>query len=740
MRLCPTVVLALCLSTAACALQWWDGSSDSATAPPGKLLSDNDGYWGEVVLTGVDYAYETAPDNPADVWRDRRDRFGRRLLDGKVQSNWWVPVGVSGKPLVVVLDFKRPCTFREIDLATRNKRLGVRLECRLSEGEAWTPVYERPLAEAPEGSFRRVPLAAAPRGRYLRVVANGGATTWLEEVLAWGEAEVSDDLPEAYRPVAPLPVAAQVSFSSVPGLSSTSFSDAEYWDWQHALGAQAAQPAVWSRVPTWDAITDRPLLPPPAKLVTEADLVMARNETEALALCLTSTTCERAREVEVTLSEVRPAGLTAKLRVAGAIPSRQYGTNLGPLLSADNLPGRSLLRRYLTNGAGLGDLPRLTLSPAGGAVLWLSFTSNGARPGLYEARLLVRGGPAVRLRVRVLDVTLPRPRVWLMTWSGLTSQFPFVDEARTAEELAYKTGLGVTVWNGWPEPGSPAAAARAGGRPFFQIWGVGDYGHKLYGGGLDPAKLTAEDERKIGELVRGHVHKAAELGLGYDDWYLELTDEPGKGNAAAFGALARLIRRVEPRVRLYCNPCFWSGSGVLPDDEVFEALSSWYSDCVDLSVPLYLLLRDRPRSWALFDRPRLVRASYAVSAQSAKSERAPQLQLYRRQAWEAFSRGWNGWGFYSYYAPRGNPWDDFDAEFYSGEDMPDYQMVYPGPHGPVPTRQSEAVREGWEDYCLLTLLREQGKQRELRALLNDWAAGKAELVELRRRALAAAAR
>lgn len=743
MRACFWVMLSLCLASAALALQWCDGTVDGATAAPGKLLTDNDGYWGDVVLTGVDYAYETVPDNPKDLWRDKPDSFGRRLLDGKIKFNWWVPVGVSGKPLVVVFDFKRPCTFAEIDLATRNKKLGIKLECRLSEADLWTVAHERPLAEAAESSFYRVALPEKPRGRYLRVTASGEGISWLEEVIAWGDAEVSEAVPEAYQPVAPLPVAAQISFNSIPGIAGTAFSDAQYWDWQHALGERVKQPAVWSQVPAWDSLTDKPLLPAVGELLSTVALVMARNETESVALCLTSTTCEQAREVEVKLSEVRQAGgtpapreLTAQVRVAGAIPSRQYGTNLGPLLSADNMPGQSLLRRYLTNGAGVAEFPKVTLSPAGSAVLWVSFTSDGAKPGLYEARLGVSGGPAVLVRVRVVEVTLPRPRVWLMTWSGLTSQFPFVDEGRMERDLAYKQGLGVTVWNGWPEPGSDGALARKPGKPFFQIWGIGDYGHKLYNGQIDPAKLTAEDEAKIGELIKGHVAKAAELGLGYDDWYIELTDEPGKGNSPAFGALCRIIRKVDPKVRIYCNPSFWVGNGVLGDDDVFGALGPWYNECVDVSVPIYLLLRDRPKSWELFGHPRLVRASYTVSTQSAKSERSPQVELYRRQAWEAFSRGWNGWGFYSYYAPRGNAWNDFDAEWYSGEDMPDYQMVYPGPKGPVATRQSEAVREGWEDYCLLTLLRERGKERELQALVKEWEDGKG-MVELRRRALEA---
>ena len=83
---------------------WWDGSRDEEHAPPGKLLSDNEGYWGDTILTGVDYAYETEPTNPADIWRDDPERFGRRLLDGRPSGNWWVPVGVNAKALVLQLD------------------------------------------------------------------------------------------------------------------------------------------------------------------------------------------------------------------------------------------------------------------------------------------------------------------------------------------------------------------------------------------------------------------------------------------------------------------------------------------------------------------------------------------------------------------------------------------------------------------------------------------------------------
>jgi hypothetical protein len=726
---------------------WWDGSTDAENAPPGKLLSDNEGYWGECVLTGVTYRYETEPDAPADTWRDQKERFGRRLLDGIPQGNWWVPVGVNpGRPLVVIFDFQRRCTFAEVDVCTRSKQVALKLETSDAPDGGWQPVFERSREACPEQVFHRLPLPERPQGRYLRLTVQAEGVTYLEEVLAWGDAEVSAETPEAFNPVTPTPVIQGISFPSVPGIERTTVSDAEVWEWRRALGAAAKVPAVWSRVPTWDSITDRPLLPKPAQLARQVVLTMARNETECVALALTNTAMEQPVTLPVTLGVFRAAGartpaagITGKLRVAGAIGSRQYGVGLGPLLERGNLPGASLMRRYLTNAAGIQDFPRVTLSPAGSAVFWLSVTTKGAKPGRYEARLTYQGGQPVVIRVEVLDVTLPAPFVWVNSWSGTTTMFPFVYGDRKAREVAYKQSLGITVWNGFPTPGSEAALARQGGRAIFHTMGMPrTYVDRGYNNQIQPEELTAQDEQAIAEHVRSLVAQAKALGLSYDDWYAELWDEPGRRNSPLYGALAGMIRKADPKVRIYCNPCFWEGNGVAPDDVVTPPLQEWYRERVDISVPLFLLMRDHPRAMRLFSAPRFVNAFYTVSTQSAKSERAAQVELYRRLAWDAASQGWNGWGFYSYYAPRGNPWSDFDQDWAIGEDLPDYQMVYPGPRGPIPTRASEAVREGWEDYCLLHLLRQRGLKKEVDALLKAYAAGR-PLPELRLRALKAAA-
>ncbi|MBT7299735.1 MAG: hypothetical protein HN849_09485, partial [Victivallales bacterium] len=112
-------------------ITWVTGEVDVSGPPRGLLLSDNEGYWGESLLSGVEYRYESDANNPVDRIASQQGTFGRRLLDGRVGGNWHVPVGQSRGPLVVVLDFKRPCTFTEVNtICTRSPLTSLKVEVR----------------------------------------------------------------------------------------------------------------------------------------------------------------------------------------------------------------------------------------------------------------------------------------------------------------------------------------------------------------------------------------------------------------------------------------------------------------------------------------------------------------------------------------------------------------------------------------------------------------------------------
>jgi hypothetical protein len=125
--------------------------------------------------------------------------------------------------------------------------------------------------------------------------------------------------------------------------------------------------------------------------------------------------------------------------------------------------------------------------------------------------------------------------------------------------------------------------------------------------------------------------------------------------------------------------------------------------------------------YPLWDAPRFVRTYYVVTGQ-CKSERRENIDFYRKMGWDTFSRGWNGWGFYSYCSPRGNAWDDLDGSW-TEDGAPDLMAVYPGLKECVPTRQSESAREAWEDFCLLTLMKNKGMKPDVDVLVKAYKDG-----------------
>lgn len=741
-------------------VRWWDGTV--AEAPAGSLLSDNDRFWGNAIETGVTYEYETQPDAPADIRRRDADTFGNRLLDGNgmrpptpeswmnVQETWGDPylrVGKTDGPLIIVFDFKQVRTFTEIDLLSENKRISLAIEARNTEDEPWQQIASQPMEDTDAWQMRRVRLTPAVDARYVRVQVQADAgVTYLNQVFAWGHSELEPaPVPAAYQsPVQPRNMET-ISAVSIPGIDATAFASAEFRSWKQSLRAHAKQPAVWADVATWDRISNEPILPEGKQLLRRVQIEMARNETEPRAIALVNTDWQQPLETRVSLSAFRlqdsdseQTAVKGRVRVAGAINSRTYGVNVGPLFAPDDLLPEHLMRKYLTNGYGIAKFPELVLSPAGAAVLWLDVETDGAAPGIYEATLSAGENVTLPIRVHVLDVTLPAEKAWVHSWSATTKMFPFEPTDRLVNEVDYKQTLGISVWKGLPEPGTANALARERGHAIFYDYIVPwKYVEGVWTSKLKADQLGSDDAREIATHIQKMVDRANELGLSYDDWFGEITDEPRLKNVEVFGKVAQLVKSANPDLLLYCNPCFWVGGGVSDDAQVYAALKDWYNDTIDISVPLTWLL-DHEKSYSLYDSKRKVNGFYNVISQHAKSERARHIVYYRSLPWEAMVRGWNGWGIYSYHRPRGSAWDDFDRDLRSNENAADYLIVYPGPRGPIPTRQSEAMRQGWEDYRLMQLLLRSPQAAKAQALLKQYEQGE-DMADLRRQALHLAA-
>lgn len=694
----------------------WAGGQ-SAPPPRGKLLSDNLGYYGETVPTGVRYKYPVTLNKQMDNLRADKSNFGRRLLNGEIEGNdAYVPVSMENASLVVEFDFRQPCTFTEIDVAdTRDKSVSLSVQTRAGDETAdWVP---GPKLDQSVGKIHRLCFEPPVTARYVRLTASSGAAvTAIDEVWAWGDAKPSME-PE--HGLLPEMRAAPEMKDTVPG-DATVLAGPQVAAWRGATGYMKDGVTWQVAASPWQMLHREPLktafLPGEEGLQKPVVIVAARNEGEPAALFLVNAS-DKPRDVTVSLAAFQKSNGTAentidgKLSVAGAIWTKRWGQTLRPLFSSGNLPGGALLEKYLTNGSTIKDFPALHLPAGGTAMLWLTVHTNNTAPGKYQS-FIVYGETRIPVQVDVAPVMLPYPNVWTYQWNEVSQMLPFRNADAMQKEVKYmQQDLGITAWSQLPRPGTDAAMARGlekgynGGRrmtyyrfrPAVYETNLGYMG-KLEGVTYDPA-FRANIERQ----VNAAVSQAKALGLGYDEFAFELWDEPWAKSLRSFATMVKLIKEIDPRVRIVANPLFWGSKGSSPDSEQVKYLEGWYNENIDVSIPVLPNLNANlfPRAnREFYDHPRFVRAMYIHPCPG------------RLISWEAFKRGYNGWGFYAYYRPRGDAWNDFDTSEF------DYQIVYPGPHGAVPTIESEAMRESWDDYRLLTLLKQQNQTELVQQLMD----------------------
>jgi hypothetical protein len=206
--------------------------------------------------------------------------------------------------------------------------------------------------------------------------------------------------------------------------------------------------------------------------------------------------------------------------------------------------------------------------------------------------------------------------------------------------------------------------------------------------------------------VHDVVRKARKLGLQPEDYCIFLPDEPGRKNAALVGEMARIMKQAEPSLQIYMNPCFWE-RGFPPEKAICDCLIPYYNEVIDISCPIMNLVRsDNQLTKELWTAKRRVNAQYIH----------PATRAGRKIAWSSFRNGLNGFGYYCYYSPQGNPWDIRTWKQYDYR----YQMVFPLCDDVAVTPLYELMREAWEDYRLLTALRQSGKNELLQKLLESY--------------------
>ena len=691
-----------------------NGVWDDTGKPKGALLSDNDGWWGRSVYTGVTYDYEEAgrPNNPGDVFKGDREKFGRRLLDGNAPTGWHRPVGATGKrPIIAVFDFKRPCVFNEVDLvSSKTTNATAKVEAS-ADGTNWTVFAEAECV----GVLTRLRPETPGRGRHLRVtfLLRTTGTVYLDEVLVWGEGEVSDEYPESIRPI-PRGDALRMACATNGVVEWVPLRD----------------PTEMAREQVGQPLLDFEPFPPGG-----AEIPMARNETEVRYFAVANGT-DKAIAAHLSAegfgegvrAELRIGGLVRvqppkvklteqqlfDLKLTGEAPEGAFdGDRVGivPFFAPDMVPPGNFARKYLANPEQVAGFPgRVEIAPGEAAAVMLRLTTDGAAPGVREGRL-VAGGPAdapaasLPVAVRVIDATLPEEAGWIYAWGPFTRQFPFEGASRYENDVQPIRELGVNaVWDLPAKGTKPALLARGReGRMTYFARCIAPRLRKKIGTDAEIDDVDREDVRTLLAALRA---EAEPLGVKPGQLALAIGDEPGVRAAPKFDEICHLLKELAPDMCVYVNPSFWTGSGFTPTDEIIDALGGFYTNCVDISVPFRSLTEDPKGREALWATPRRVSASYSHPAHRAG----------RSIAWANFRYGLDGFAFWAYYCPVGNPWDIRTWKYYAYECL----LAFPLENGVALTPVYEEMREAWDDWRLLTALREAGKTELLDSLLKEF--------------------
>ena len=709
------------LLAAALPFTWVTGERDAGPEPKGRLLTDNPGWHGRAVYTGVEYSFEPpVPDNPGDWFGEDRTVNGRRLLDGKIDGDWHVPVGSTEGDIKVVFDFKRGCVFNEVDLFSSRTEGAISGEVFASvDGKSWRKAGE---FEGAKTRPLRIALRGKAEGRYLKLAAKAqaGQHLRLDEVLVWGEAKKGEKTPEAIKPI-PYHGELQVSEKRDGGVKIVPIGDIAYEDGTGFLDSSIRR------------FVDSSVENSSIRRFVDSSILMAVSETESRYFAVVNETAKRVA-VPVKIegagdgveSELLVGGLvriehptrklTARERfdmtIVGEDPKAGDLDRLGffPFFSERMIPEANFLAKRIANPWQVKRFPKaMGLNPGEAAVVMVKLTTKNAKPGKRAARL-VAGNAALTIDLTVADFRLSEQRPWVYAWNPFTRQFPYESAARLKNDAEAMIKLGVTHYFTWPDPGTKGEyVMKHLENSTFADWMThAPVFNRAYAGKVD--ELTDEDKEAIRESYEQNIARAKRDGLPLERLFLELPDEPGVRSSHGVGEMAKYAKVIHPEIGLFSDPSFWMGENFANHDLIYSRLGDWF-DLVDISVPYRTLVEDADNRAKLFAKPRRVKAQYAH----------PPRRAGRSIAWNSIRYGLDGFAFWTYFAPSGDPWDMRTWDIYEYDRC---EMVFPLENGVAITPLYETMREAVEDYRLLKALEERGETAKLKRLIDDFAASR----------------
>ncbi len=213
--------------------------------------------------------------------------------------------------------------------------------------------------------------------------------------------------------------------------------------------------------------------------------------------------------------------------------------------------------------------------------------------------------------------------------------------------------------------------------------------------GKSMAPFSDEWNSRVSQYLKAVTAGLKERGLGYDRFLISLRDEPGENEVDYMEKLATLIRKTDPRLRIYNN---FHYALSLPAIKRLTA-------AVDVIAPeVHMITPDRME--ILKDSGKEI---WCYWVQNKGIPGSDIRDLFLKLELENFT-GFSYWCF-----------RDCNSVWRPGQ-MQSYSVVYDGdPAEWIPSKRCEGIREGIEDYTLLHMLktRNPGIYRNLNSKLTS---------------------
>ncbi len=449
-------------------------------------------------------------------------------------------------------------------------------------------------------------------------------------------------------------------------------------------------------VPSAASIAARPL-----------EVEMMRGEMRSTAICLLNPTAQ-ALDCAVTV-EGLPETANVQCREVVFTDTRDRISTSGALL-----PGE-------------GGRLRLALPAGASRQVWIAFEKPTAAAGMYEgtvkAAIASVGTLSCPLRLRIAALDFPsRPRLHVYGWDYTLNDRNFPrTEAFRASHVAQMRALGMNVaWEVFrtlPQNARFAAdgtLANAAELDFsrFDRWLAYFPDVAIY------AVFTAFESRKnkadafvffdekvgtprfrrmAGEYLRAVADRMVAQGRREDQLMICFVDEPGewKRDWQRLGDLVNdwsvAVHATCPKVVLFQDPTY---------KDISVAPKAYWETSDVYCPPAGTLLGNDGRAKFYRNLRKAGKTLFTYSC-SGPSRTLDPIAYYRRISYVAFRNGAKGIGFWAFGHSPGVKCDSWHAYSQTGIAFSPY---FVSAEGTTPTKQTEGIREGVEDYEYLSLL------------------------------------